>query len=218
MIDKIGAVIFDLDGTLGNTIPLCIEAFKKSIEPLVGRKLSEDEITATFGVSEEGTVKALAPENFDKGISNYLAFYEKLHEGCSQPFDGIVSLLNGLKNKQIRVSMVTGKGIESTKITLEKFGITDYFDIIEAGSPDGSRKVEGLEAVLNYYHDLSKGEVIYVGDSVNDILACKKVGIPIVAAAWAETAQPMKLLAQRPDKLFYSVSEFCNWINSVIKF
>ncbi|MGQ1947507.1 HAD family hydrolase [Geofilum sp. OHC36d9] len=60
---KIKAVIFDLDGTLGNTIPLCIEAFRKSIEPLIGKKLSDQEITSTFGPSEEGTIKVLVSDD-----------------------------------------------------------------------------------------------------------------------------------------------------------
>jgi beta-phosphoglucomutase-like phosphatase (HAD superfamily) len=45
---KIKAVIFDLDGTVADTLPLCIAAFKKSVEPLLGKTVSEEEIIATF--------------------------------------------------------------------------------------------------------------------------------------------------------------------------
>ena len=45
-------LIFDLDGTLGNTLPLCIAAFKQAIEPLAGRSLSDAEIIATFGLGK----------------------------------------------------------------------------------------------------------------------------------------------------------------------
>lgn len=212
---NIKAVIFDLDGTLGNTIPLCIEAFRKSIEPLIGKKLSDQEITSTFGPSEEGTIKALVPDDsYDKGISDYLDTYEKLHEKYPSPFDGIISLLNCLKSKQVRIAMVTGKGKYSTKITLRKFGITHFFERIETGHPEGASKPVGIQSVLGYYKELSQNDVIYVGDSPNDIIASKKVGIPIVAAAWADTSESEKLSELKPDKLFFSVNDFTNWIIS----
>ena len=58
---KIKAVIFDIDGTLANTIPLIIKAYRQAVEPLVHRSLTDDEIVATFGPSEEGSVRAMVP-------------------------------------------------------------------------------------------------------------------------------------------------------------
>ena len=69
---KIKCVIFDLDGTIGDTVPLCIKAFKEAIEPLINRSVSNEEIIATFGPSEEGTIMALAPEFYEKGVEDYL--------------------------------------------------------------------------------------------------------------------------------------------------
>ena len=215
-MEKIKAVIFDLDGTLGDTVPLCVEAFKKSIEPLINRTITDKDIIATFGPSEEGTIMALAPEFYEKGISSYLHFYEQLHEMCPKPFDGIVNLLNILKNRQIRIAMVTGKGKYSTDISLRKFGITHFFDKIETGHQSGPRKAEGIEAVLDFFDDIKKNEIIYVGDAPSDIKACKMVGIPIVAAAWADASEPEKLKELMPDQLFYSIIDFTNWICSKI--
>lgn len=64
---KIKAVIFDLDGTIGNTLPLCIKAFRSSIEPLINPKITDSEIIETFGPYEEGTLLALAPSHYEKG-------------------------------------------------------------------------------------------------------------------------------------------------------
>lgn len=211
---QIKAIIFDLDGTLGNTIPLCVEAFRKAIEPLIGRTISDEEIIATFGPSEEGTIKALIPDKYDQGISNYLYNYGELHEKYPKPFDGIISLLNDLKQRNIRIAMVTGKGKISTNITLEKFGITHLFEKIETGHIEGARKPEGIKAVMDNFHELDKNEIIYVGDAPTDIIACNQVGISVIAAAWAETAEPEKLLELKPNEIFYSIDDFTNWINS----
>ena len=209
---KIKAVIFDLDGTLGNTLPLCIRAFRQSIEPLIKRSVSDAEIVATFGPSEEGTIMALAPDHYEKGVSDYLRFYQSLHSMCPTPFEGINDLLVELQNKGVHLAMVTGKGKHSTDISLNYFKLTNFFEIIETGWPRGPRKPEGIQSVLNFFKDIKKDEMIYVGDSPGDIIASRKVGIPVIAAAWAETAEPHELEKLHPDQTFYNISDFKEWL------
>ena len=112
------AVLFDLDGTIGNTLPLCITAFRESIEPLVGRTVTDDEIVATFGPSEEGTIAVLLPEQRGEGLESYLRRYEALHCRWPSPFEGMPEILSYLKTKRIFVGLVTGKGRRSTQLTL----------------------------------------------------------------------------------------------------
>jgi phosphoglycolate phosphatase-like HAD superfamily hydrolase len=215
-MQKIKAVIFDLDGTLANTLPLCVAAFQKSIEPLINRTVSEAEIIATFGPSEEGTIMALAPNHYDRGVADYLHFYEELHGMCPIVFDGIEPILHQLKEKNIRLAMVTGKGKYSTEISLKQFRLDDFFEIIETGAPSGPRKPDGIQAVINEFEGINKEEIIYVGDAPSDIVACKKVGVPIIAAAWAETAEPEKLKELNPGELFYGIQDFANWLDGRI--
>jgi len=213
---KIKAVIFDLDGTLANTLPLCISAFRKSIEPLINRSVSDDEIIATFGPSEEGTIMALAPEHYDQGVTDYLAHYEALHDMCAQPFEGVIELLELLKERGILTAMVTGKGRNSAVMSLERFGISQYFEVLETGMPEGPSKPKGIQAVMDTFKDINNEEVIYVGDAPSDITACRQVGIPIIAASWAETAEPEKLIPLQPDEPFYDVPTFAKWLESKI--
>lgn len=209
---KISAVIFDLDGTLANTLPLCIQAFRQSVEPLINRPVSDAEIIATFGPSEEGTIMALAPDHYDKGVADYLHYYEKLHPTCPVPFEGIEAMLQTLQRKSIRIAMVTGKGEHSTAISLKYFGLTSYFPLIQTGSPKGARKREGIQAILNDWSGIKKEEVIYVGDAPSDIKASRQAGVPVVAAAWAATAGPEPLQALSPDAMFYTIPDFTEWL------
>ncbi|MEO5999111.1 MAG: HAD hydrolase-like protein [Chitinophagaceae bacterium] len=211
-MQKIKAVIFDLDGTLANTLPLCIQAFRNSLEPLIHRSVSDEEIIATFGPSEEGTIKALAPNHYDRAVADYLHYYETLHEMCPLVFDGMKELQIHLQSKSIRIAMVTGKGKYSTDISLKYFDITNFFEIIETGSPSGPRKVEAIQIVIDQWPEIQKKEVIYVGDSTGDIEASREVGIPVIAAAWAETTDPVKLQQLQPDELFYSIRDFSDWL------
>jgi phosphoglycolate phosphatase-like HAD superfamily hydrolase len=208
---KIKAVIFDLDGTIADTLPLCIAAFKQSIEPLLGKKISEEEIIATFGPSEEGTIRKLIPLHEDAGVKAYLQHYEQLHYMCPFPFVGIKELLETLNSEGVQMAMVTGKGIHSTRLSLKQFGLAHYFKIIETGSPDGPNKVNGIRSVLSRMQ-LTANDSIYVGDAPSDIRYCKEISIPIAAAAWASTADATQLKKLNPEWLFNSLDEFSDWI------
>jgi len=199
--------IFDLDGTIANTLPLCIEAFRKSIEPLANRRLSDEEIVATFGPSEEGTIMALAPLHYDTGIKNYLIHYEELHSMCPEPFEGMRELLERLKSNAYRLAMVTGKGKYSTVISLNTFNLLDVFEIIETGAPQGPRKSEGIMAVLDAWNVTDKSSILYIGDAPGDIFAARKAGIPVAAATWASTTDRNELLQMHPDYLFETIEE-----------
>ena len=212
---KLKAVIFDLDGTIADTLPLCIAAFKKSIEPLLGKTLSDKEIIATFGPSEEGTIRKLVPTQEKQGIKDYLYYYEKLHSTCPDVFPGINELLELLHQREIQLAMVTGKGIQSTRLSLKQFKVEPYFEVLETGSPDGPDKVNGIRRVLDRLK-ISAKDSLYVGDAPSDIRYCKEIGIPIAAAAWADTTNAAELLPLNPEYIFYSVADFKVWIAGMI--
>ncbi len=215
-MNRINAVILDLDGTIANTLPLSIEAFKKALEPLLKRQVSDVEIIATFGPSEEGTIMALAPDYIDEGLNSYLYYYETLHYMCPLPFDGIYELLENLKRKNVKLGMVTGKGWRSTEISLKKFNLLNYFDSIETGNPIEARKPQCIAKMIRDFGMPDNREVIYVGDTPSDITASRTAGVIAVAAAWAETSEISALAEQNPDKLFQSIPEFTGWLYNSI--
>lgn len=206
-------LIFDLDGTLGDTLPLCISAFRLALEPRLGRTLRTAEIVAHFGPSEEGTLRALAPESHEEAcLADYLAWYRCLHRDFPAPFDGIPALLDRLRRRGAFLGLVTGKGEHSTRITLEQYGLQETFHIVKTGSPDGPIKPQAI-AELIAEHGAPKADYLYVGDSPSDITACREAGIAIAAAAWASTAEPEHLHAGNPDYLFETIAEFATFVD-----
>jgi phosphoglycolate phosphatase/pyrophosphatase PpaX len=214
-MNMLKCIIFDLDGTIGNTLPLCIAAFKKAIEPLAARVLSDQEISDTFGPSEEGTIWALIPAHYDQGIEDYLQHYRDLHGMCAAPFEGITEVLDYAKSRNVRLAMVTGKGARSAEVTLDIFGIRSYFEVIETGSPEGPRKVQGIRNVLEQL-GIKPAESVYVGDVPSDIEASREAGVPVVSAAWADTADPELLRSLQPDQLFTTIQEFKQYIEQIV--
>jgi phosphoglycolate phosphatase-like HAD superfamily hydrolase len=200
-------ILFDLDGTIGNTLPLCIAAFREAIQPLAGRHLDDDEIIATFGPSEEGTIAKLLPEKGTEGLKRYIEMYEILHSGWPKPFEGILEILNYLKAKQAFVGLITGKGKQSTALTLRNYGLSEYFNVVKTGASSGPVKDIRIEEVIGEF-SLIREETLYVGDSPSDITASRDCRIKIAAAAWAPTADLEELTSMDPDFLFTSVHQF----------
>jgi len=210
----IKAMIFDLDGTIGNTLPLCIKAFRQTIEMFMKRSISDEEIIATFGPSEEGTIYSLIPQQYDEGLEKYLHYYKLFHNECPKAFEGIVEIIQDLKQKGIRIAMVTGKGKKSTDITLEQYEIGDLFEQVETGSITGSVKLAGMSAVLKNF-EIKPEEAYYVGDAPTDITAARQAGVRMISAAWAQTAEIEKLKNLKPDYIFSTIPEFGEFCKTI---
>ncbi len=212
-MQKIKAVIFDIDGTLGNTIPLCIQAFRQTVEPLVHHPLSDEEIKAEFGPNEAGTIKELAPgSDYNKAAIDFLHHYEALHGMCPEAFDGMVNLLETLKSKNVYLAVATGKGKETGDLSLQRFGIASFFSIVKNGSLDGKQKPADIEQIVESFGAVTKEETIYVGDSASDIQDSRKSGVAAIAAAWAPTADKDELEKEHPDECFSTVEDFARWL------
>lgn len=183
-------VAFDLDGTIADTVPMCIQAFKKAVTPYSFTRLSEDDVVKTFGLNEEGMIKQVVSEDCEKALDDFYRIYEQMHIICPRPFDKIRELITELKERSIIVPLITGKGQRSCDITLRRFEMETLFDCVLVGSPDKNTKAESIEKLMMNTH-LHPIEMVYVGDEYSDITACRKVGIRCLSAAWA--ASPSKI-------------------------
>ena len=132
-----------------------------------------------------------------------------------KPFEGIIEILEYIKEKNIILGIVTGKGKDSAKITLDKYGIHKYFDVIETGSSKGPVKKERLKDIMNRYN-LNPKEIIYIGDSVSDVYDAKYLNIPVYAAAWAKTANYDELQKSEPDNIFDNIESFGEYIKTIL--
>jgi len=213
---KLCGVIFDLDGTLADTLPLAITAFRRAIEPLTGRTLADAEIIAQFGPSEEGVIRVLAPDHYDAALAGYLRHYEALHDMVPEPFPEMRELLTDLKARGVRLGMVTGKGARSAEFSLRRFGLEDAFEAVETGDPTGPRKVEGIRRILAGW-GLHPTEAVYVGDAPSDVTAAREAGVAMIGAAWAETTDRDLLAAEKPDALLATVGELRDWLISRVQ-
>ena len=146
-------------------------------------------------------------------MARYLDSYARLHAQWPDPFPGIREVLAYLRRRGAFVGLVTGKGPRSLSITLRRYGLTDFFDAVKPGRPEGPVKEACIEEILAE-HPLRREGVLYVGDTPYDIRASRACGLRVAAAAWAPTTDLAKLQALKPDYCFATVESFFNAVQS----
>lgn len=212
----IRAALFDLDGTLGDTLPLCIEAFRRTIFAHRKTLVSDEAVTRYFGASDRGVLASCLPgEDVEALMQEYMGYYRKLHPVLAPaPFPWVKELLAKLKSRGIRLAMVTGKEPESARETLGVFGLDDLFERVETGD---RRRIVKAECMLRILADwgVAPQEAVYVGDAPSDVRAAHRAGVPIIAAAWASSADPGALKAEEPELLLESADGLENALLSL---
>ena len=207
-------IIFDLDGTLGDTLPVCFAAFRVTFRHYLNRDYTDQEIRAMFGPTEDGIFQDLFPSHWEESLDMYLREYRRAHDDCREPFTGIPEALDLLRQRGLLTAIVTGKGPGSAKISLEEMGLADAFDIVEAGSPRGGIKPDCMRKVLRAW-DLPAERVACVGDAPSDIRSAHEIGATALGAAWASTADYDSLAALNPSHTFTSTQQFIEWIQAI---
>ena len=118
-----------------------------------------------------------------------------------------------LSENRIPIAIVTGKGDDSAKISLEKYGIPELFSVVECGSERGAIKPEKIKAVLDAWKTSpEETRVYYVGDAVSDVYDSLEAGVIPVSAGWSEMADVSALKKTPTTKVFNSVLDFRTWI------
>lgn len=179
------AVIFDLDGTLGDTFGLIIAAWNAAVRPVLGFEHSAEEVIARFGIPDTAMLRRELPEAaWEEAIARFHEHYEAEH-GMAQVFAGVPEMLGELRQRGLKLGLMTGKGRRSTMTTLRQFGWSEMFEAVVTGEDTTNQKPapDGLLLAAKQL-GLRPDECVYVGDSPGDIAAGKAAGMRTLAAAW----------------------------------
>jgi pyrophosphatase PpaX len=202
-----------MDGTLTQTNQLIYDSFNYIAEKYRGRTYSIPEITAMFGPPEEDALLSIVKkEEIGPVMKEYLAFYRRHHAERARLFPGITEILQWLTSCRVKVALFTGKGRETTGITLEEFGILPYFDVVITGNDVVNHKpsAEGIRKILEIL-SLDPRHVLMVGDAVSDVKASHEAGVRIAAVLWDSYARE-KVLKMKTDFVFHSVQDLTKWL------
>lgn len=203
------AVIFDFDGTLADTLPICFYSFQRVFEVFDKRKLTSLQVEEMFGPSEIGIIQQqlLHPAKED-AIEHFYQIYSEYHNELVLENKEIIELLLLLKTLHIKIGIFTGKARRSLDISLKALNMDRMFDVIVTGDDVVKPKPdpEGLLKAVNLLK-VDKNDAVFIGDTDADIIAGKKAGITTIGVSWLAKEQ-VGSFSETPHSLLSSVKEF----------
>lgn len=175
-------IIFDFDGTIGDTGKVSLEVYETISKRHGFQVLSAEEIEffRTLPIKTRMKKMDIPLRRIPKLTKQtWQLMAEKIP--FTRPFEGIETLLKALKEHHIPMIIVSSNATSNIQGFL-KNNQFDYFDQVLGGA-----KLFGKEKTLKKWikrYKLSPEDVLYVGDELRDIESCKAIGLPIAAVTW----------------------------------
>lgn len=211
---KYDAVIFDLDGTLLNTLDDLADAVNYCLRKYGYPQRSLEEVRRFVGNGIQKLVERAVPpgiteENFTCIFEDFRAYYTSHCQEKTKAYDGIDELLAGLDAKNYKMAIVSNKNMAAVQ-ELNRLYFSEYIEIA-IGEQAGVRKKPYPDSVYRAMDELKvTGEqVLYVGDSEVDAETAKQAGIDCVLVSWGfrdrellESLHPLKVI-DKPEELLH---------------
>ena len=213
------ACIFDLDGTLTNTLESMTYSVNLTLEEMGLSKITKDQCRLFVGngarVLMEKSLKAAGDTDasrIEEGMEIYGRIFDQNCTYHVTPYEGIPEMLKALKDKGIQLAVLSNKPDRQTvKVVKAIFG-EELFDYAQ-GQKEGIRRKpepDGVWHLMEQMH-VSKEECLYIGDSEVDAATGRNAGLKTIGVLWGfrdrktlETAGADDLI-DRPDELLQFV-------------
>jgi pyrophosphatase PpaX len=181
------AVLFDLDGTLVDTVPFILACARHAFEGSSG--YSDAAFMAGIGTPLRAQMAALAsdPQDADRLVGRYRAYWGEHHDRLTHAFPGAVDTVAALSARGHPLAVVTAKTLGGARRTLQHTGLAPYFaDGAVIGADSCARCKPDPEPVRLALARLgaAPGDAVMVGDSIHDLAAARAAGVAAVAASW----------------------------------
>ena len=186
------AVIFDLDGTLSDSIHSIKYSGDRTMEKFGYGPFSEEQYKYFVGDGARNLVKRALEAGGDTELAHfeeaYTLYREIFKENCMyrvRPYEGIPELLATLKVQHVKIAVLSNKPHAETVNVVEALYGKGYFDVIE-GQKEGLAIKPSPDGVFRILERLSLGaeDLLYLGDTATDMKTGKGAGAFTVGALW----------------------------------
>jgi pyrophosphatase PpaX len=180
------AVLFDLDGTLIDSVPLILSSMRHAFAghpnpPGVA------EWVALIGTPLDAMIRRWAGDEADvqRVKERYKEHQWAHHDAMVNAFPGVPAMLDALTARGVRMAVVTSKLEPSARRSLDFLGLSRHFELVVGLEATGRHKPDPAP-VLHAVERLGArpGEAAFVGDSPHDVLAGNAAGVASVATLW----------------------------------
>jgi pyrophosphatase PpaX len=202
------AILFDLDGTLVDTIPFILASVRHAFEGY-GRCPTDAEWIAGIGTPLRTQLAELAsrPEDVEPLFARYRAFWAAEHDRMTRCFPGSLEIVRLLAERGHPLGVVTAKLEGGARRTLVHTGLDAYLTAV-VGADSCARAKPDPEPVLLALSRLGRepSEALMIGDSPHDLVAGRRAGVRTVAALWGACSGEV-LAAAEPDHVLAGLGE-----------
>jgi pyrophosphatase PpaX len=205
-VAEIKGLLFDLDGTLIDTVDLIVTSARHATKAVLGEALPDDVLRHNIGVPLRAQMGEYAPGHVDELLAAYREYNERVHDDLIREYPGTDQALAALQGAGYRMGVVTSKARAVAVRGVEYFGLERFLEFVVAyedtsiHKPQGEPVMEGARRL-----GLSARQCMYVGDSPHDMVAGRAAGVLTVAATWGPF--PERVLEPKPDYALRSLSE-----------
>lgn len=178
------ALLFDLDGTLVDSLPLILETSHRALREL-GQDRSDGEIQALIGLPLIDTGEVLLGPGYGEPYLHAYQRHFRTLEWQVQAFPGIAALLADMQAAGAHLAVVTSKRRQSALDTLAESGLADYFPVLVTAEDDCGHKPEPGPALAAMVKLAAKpADCLFIGDSLFDTGCANQAGIKSCAVTW----------------------------------
>jgi len=206
-------IIFDLDGTLLNTIDDLGEACNYALAKVNLPTHATEEYPHLVGNGINKLIERALPKDckqteaqcneWIRKVREYFVPYYNAHNCVlTRPYDGILELLQQLKDKGCLLAVASNKYQEATEQIVQHF-FPNTFDVVLGERPNKPRKPDPqivFDILSTFHFQPSTFNCLYIGDSLVDIQTAHNAHLPIVACSWGFVPKE-QLVAAEPDYL-----------------
>ncbi|MGM9929522.1 MAG: HAD family hydrolase [Bacillus sp. (in: firmicutes)] len=209
------AIIFDFDGTVADSLPICIHAFKSVFKEFDQKDYTTEDIIGMFGPPEAALISNnLLSDKKEEAVERYYEIYVKEHNQWVDNNEEIKNMLKQLRKQGYLLGLVTGKSRRGLDYSLKALGMDQLFDVELAGDEVAQPKPhsEGVQKALDLL-GVKNTEAVYIGDSDFDIQAARGAGVSSIGVHWLPNVQSPEFKV-KPDHYFRNVGDFENYIQA----
>lgn len=183
----IDTVIFDLDGTLLNTLEDLRNSTNFALSEFGFPKRSLEEVRSFVGNGVRKLIERAVPQSCDKETTEKcLEIFKKNYSenmyNNTAPYNSILEILKDLRNNGLKIGVVSNKFDSAVKELCKKY-FEDLIDIAIGQAGDVPKK-PAPDGVLKAIKLLGAENIVYLGDSGVDVQTAKNANIPCIGVTW----------------------------------
>ena len=179
-------LVFDIDGTLLDTVHIHMKSLQKTLKDLRGEEIPVEKLTFSFGIPGVSTMEKLGFSDPVAATDEWIRRYQMIAGQLGMKlFPGIREVLEQLRQSEVKIGIITSKIRMEYDTQFRELGIADWFEtvITSSDTPKGKPYPDPMYAYLEKT-GADKEEVLYFGDTVYDMDCARSAGVDQALVLW----------------------------------